>query len=259
METNMETSRHRQKGSDVNNQENDRVASRWRGPSACMADRHSGPRPCQQSEHQKFRGSTYFRLSTQGSTTGSVIFYLFFFGYLFIYLPLKLLHLEPFPKRWICKRGRSVGRLCRLSHVAVCVWLFLSSSGWSRWPPPPPPLHLRCCSGFDIEGTSRPVVVPVPQTSVAGTLNLGEELFPDSERQRWETEIDEGRNRLEGKESRQEKHILIQEKRSDVLGRLVTFLSSIKREKPICHLLQRHSDLVEMVKQPCSPQTGAAS
>lgn len=48
---------------------------------------------------------------------------------------------------------------------------------------------------------------------------------------------------------------------SDALGRLVTFLSSIKREKkkPICHLLQPHADLVEIVKQPCSPQLGAAT
>lgn len=33
-------------------------------------------------------------------------------------------------------------------------------------------------------------MVPVPQTGIAGTLNLSEELFPDDKQQRYETEID---------------------------------------------------------------------
>lgn len=134
-----------------------------------------------------------------------------FFWLAFRLLPLKLLHLNPFPGRWIYKPGRWVGRLCRLSHVAVvCGYFYQAPAGLGT-----PPLHLGCCSGFDIEGTSRPVVVPIPQASVAGTLNLGEELFPDSERQRWETE-----QRVKTGEQ-----ILNQEKLSHALGRLVTFLS----------------------------------
>ena len=34
-------------------------------------------------------------------------------------------------------------------------------------------------SGLDIESASGPLVVPVPQTGVAGALNLREELFPN--------------------------------------------------------------------------------
>ena len=33
-------------------------------------------------------------------------------------------------------------------------------------------------------------MVPIPQTGIAGTLNLSEELFPDSKQQRYETEIE---------------------------------------------------------------------
>lgn len=47
----------------------------------------------------------------------------------------------------------------------------------------PLPLPLGRRSGFDIEGPGRPVVVPVPQTGIAGTLNLSEELFPGGEQQ----------------------------------------------------------------------------
>lgn len=50
------------------------------------------------------------------------------------------------------------------------------------------PWRVGCRSGFDIEGASRPVVVPVPQTGIAGTLNLCEELFPERKQKRYETE-----------------------------------------------------------------------
>lgn len=33
-------------------------------------------------------------------------------------------------------------------------------------------------------------MVPIPQTGIAGTLNLSEELFPDGKQDRYETEID---------------------------------------------------------------------
>ncbi len=33
-------------------------------------------------------------------------------------------------------------------------------------------------------------MVPIPQTGIAGTLNLSEELFPDGKQQRYETETD---------------------------------------------------------------------
>lgn len=33
-------------------------------------------------------------------------------------------------------------------------------------------------------------MVPIPQTGIAGTLNLSEELFPDGKQQRYEAEID---------------------------------------------------------------------
>lgn len=33
-------------------------------------------------------------------------------------------------------------------------------------------------------------MVPIPQTGIAGTLNLGEELFPERKQERCETEID---------------------------------------------------------------------
>lgn len=75
--------------------------------------------------------------------------------------------------------------------AVVCGYFYQAQAGLGT----PPPLHLGCCSGFDIEGTGRPVVVPIPQTSVAGTLNLGEELFPDSERQMRDRDRQE-RNRL---------------------------------------------------------------
>ncbi len=33
-------------------------------------------------------------------------------------------------------------------------------------------------------------MVPIPQTGIAGILNLSEELFPDGKQNRYETEID---------------------------------------------------------------------
>lgn len=128
-------------------------------------------------------------------------------------------------------------------------------------PPPPPPtlpslLHLGRRSGFDIEGASRPVVVPVPQTSVAGTLNLGEELFPDSRRQMRERERETERGETDCRAESQGRKANI--KLSDVPGRLVAFTSSLKREKPTRHFFySSHPDLVGSVKEPCSLPTAA--
>lgn len=54
-------------------------------------------------------------------------------------------------------------------------------------------------SGFDIEGASGPFMVPIPQTGVARTLNLSQELFPDRRQHRNETRGDkqEGDERAE--------------------------------------------------------------
>lgn len=65
-------------------------------------------------------------------------------------------------------------------------------------------------SGFDIEGASGPVVVPIPQTGIARTLNLSEEPFPDRtltqiyERER-ETQIAGERTRGESKSEQEVK------------------------------------------------------
>lgn len=63
--------------------------------------------------------------------------------------------------------------------IASRLWLGSASRGVSG-----------CRSGFDIEGASRPVVVPIPQTGIAGTLNLSEELFPDGKQRRYEIQIE---------------------------------------------------------------------
>ena len=56
---------------------------------------------------------------------------------------------------------------------------FLSSSSWgARGLCPPLPFPWRR-SGLDIERACRPLVVPVPQTGIAGTLNLCKELLPN--------------------------------------------------------------------------------
>lgn len=39
--------------------------------------------------------------------------------------------------------------------------------------------------------------MPIPQTGIAGTLNLSEELFPDGKQQRYETEI--GRKEIDSR------------------------------------------------------------
>ena len=73
-----------------------------------------------------------------------------------------------------------------LSRSRCGVWLSLAGSGWALRPRGVSDVG----SGFDIESASRPVVVPIPQTGIAGTLNLSEELFPDRKQQRYEAEID---------------------------------------------------------------------
>lgn len=52
-------------------------------------------------------------------------------------------------------------------------------------------------------------MVPIPQTGIAGTLNLSEELFPDGKQRRYKTEIDRketdcrGENKLKRRGARE--------------------------------------------------------
>lgn len=129
---NKQKRRRRQKGVW---QKNNRVASHWGDPSPCVFT----PSTTVWKENRvtdtvvhavvnthSIRNSVEaltLRLSMQGSTTGIVIYVKFlcliyyYFWLAFHLLPLKRLHLIPFPERWIFKRGWSDGRL---SHVA-CV------------------------------------------------------------------------------------------------------------------------------------------
>lgn len=54
---------------------------------------------------------------------------------------------------------------------------FVSSTAVSQ-PPRPSDARETECSGLDVEGTGRSLVMPVSQPGIAGTLNLREELFP---------------------------------------------------------------------------------
>lgn len=74
------------------------------------------------------------------------------------------------PRAHVKGERLTVGYRRRLCRVVVAVRLGVSGLRARR-------------SDFDIEGASRPVVVPVPQTGVARTLNLSEELFPDQRQQ----------------------------------------------------------------------------